>query len=75
MGNIISTEKITKKPLKGSITMLAINSSAVGVYASKAACYEALNQYQKAIEVYEEMLELEYTKHLLFIKLDRAIKL
>lgn len=58
-----------EEAIKGFDYMLAINSSAVGVYASKAACYEALNQYHKAIEVYEEMLELEYTKAFTFYKI------
>ena len=40
----------------------------------KQRCYEAMEQWEKAIEVYEEQLELEYTKALLFTKLDCATK-
>lgn len=42
--------------------VLAINSESVGVYANKASCYEAMEEWQKAIEVYEELLDLEFTK-------------
>ncbi|MCD1115518.1 tetratricopeptide repeat protein [Chryseobacterium turcicum] len=68
-GQYYFNRKNYEEAIKGFDYMLAINSSAVGVYASKAACYEALNQYQKAIEVYEEMLELEYTKAFTFYKI------
>jgi len=63
-----------EEAIRGFDYMLAINSSAVGVYASKAACYEALNQYDKAIEVYEEMLELEYTKAFTYYKIGLCYK-
>lgn len=68
-GQYYFNRKNYEEAIKGFDYMLAINSSAVGVYASKAACYEALNQHQKAIEVYEEMLELEYTKAFTFYKI------
>ncbi|WP_175621403.1 tetratricopeptide repeat protein [Chryseobacterium schmidteae] len=68
-GQYYFNRKNYEEAIKGFDYMLAINSSAVGVYASKAACYEALTQYQKAIEVYEEMLELEYTKAFTFYKI------
>lgn len=51
-----------KEALKGFDYALAINSDAVSVYSSKAACYEAMNEWQNAIEVYEELLKIEYTK-------------
>lgn len=54
--------------------LIAINSSAVGVYANKAACYEALGQFGKAIEVYQEMLELEYTKAFTYYKIGLCYK-
>ena len=48
--------------------MLAINSDSLSIYGSKASCYEALNEWEKAIEVYEELLELEYTKAFTYYK-------
>jgi tetratricopeptide (TPR) repeat protein len=37
-------------------------------------CYEALEQWQKAIEVYEEQLELEYTKAFTFYRIGLCYK-
>ncbi|SMC90922.1 Tetratricopeptide repeat-containing protein [Chryseobacterium sp. YR221] len=68
-GQFYFNRKNFEEAIKGYDYLLAINSSSVGVYANKAACYEALGQYQKSIEVYEEMLELEYTKAFTFYKI------
>lgn len=73
-GQFYFNRKNYEEAIKGFDYMLAINSSAVGVYASKAACYEALLQYQKAIDVYEEMLELEYTKAFTYYKIGLCYK-
>lgn len=73
-GQFYFNRKNYEEAIKGFDYMLAINSSAVGVYASKAACYEALLQYQKAVEVYEEMLELEYTKAFTYYKIGLCYK-
>lgn len=73
-GQYYFNKKNYEEAIKGFDYLLAINSSAVGVYASKAACYEALNDYQKAIEVYEEMLELEYTKAFTFYRIGLCYK-
>ena len=47
---------------------------AVGVYANKASCFEAMGEWDKAIAVYEEMLELEYTKAFTFYKIGLCYK-
>ncbi|AZB18937.1 hypothetical protein EG352_14700 [Chryseobacterium indologenes] len=76
-GQFYFNRKNYDEAIKGYDYLLAINSNAVGVYANKAACYEALGQYQKAIETYEEMLELEYTKAFTFYKIglcNKALK-
>jgi Putative Zn-dependent protease, contains TPR repeats len=46
----------------------------VGVYANKASCYEAMGAWEKAIKVYEEMLELEYTKGFTYYKIGLCYK-
>ncbi|KMQ66653.1 hypothetical protein ACM46_03815 [Chryseobacterium angstadtii] len=73
-GQFYFNRKNFEEAIKGYDYLLAINSSSVGVYANKAACYEALGQYQKAVEVYEEMLELEYTKAFTFYKIGLCYK-
>ena len=62
MGQFHFNRKDYKKAIKAYDYLLAINANAVGIYTSKAACYEALKDYEKAIKVYEEVLEIEYTK-------------
>ncbi|MCT2563573.1 tetratricopeptide repeat protein [Chryseobacterium herbae] len=73
-GQFYFNRKNFEEAIKGYDYLLAINSSSVGVYANKAACYEALGQYQKAVAVYEEMLELEYTKAFTFYKIGLCYK-
>lgn len=73
-GQFYFNRKNYEEAIKGYDYLLAINSNSVGVYANKAACYEALGQYKKAIEVYEEMLELEYTKAFTFYKIGLCYK-
>ncbi|MGE8514275.1 MAG: tetratricopeptide repeat protein, partial [Chryseobacterium culicis] len=76
-GQFYFNRKNYDEAIRGYDYLLAINSNSVGVYANKAACYEALGQYQKAIETYEEMLELEYTKAFTFYKIglcNKALK-
>ncbi|MFN1218363.1 tetratricopeptide repeat protein [Chryseobacterium kwangjuense] len=73
-GQFYFNRKNFEEAIKGYDYLLAINSNSVGVYANKAACYEALGQYQKAVEVYEEMLELEYTKAFTFYKIGLCYK-
>ncbi len=68
-GQFYFNRKNYEEAIKGFDYLLAINSNSVGVYANKASCYEALGQYKKAIEVYEEMLDLEYTKAFTFYKI------
>ncbi|MFP3592119.1 tetratricopeptide repeat protein [Chryseobacterium sp. SIMBA_038] len=73
-GQFYFNRKNYDEAIKGFDYLLAINSTAVGVYANKAACYEALGQYKKSIEIYEEMLELEYTKAFTFYKIGLCYK-
>ncbi len=76
-GQFYFNRKNYEESIRGYDYLIAINSNSVGVYANKAACYEALGQYQKAIETYEEMLELEYTKAFTFYKIglcNKALK-
>ena len=58
-----------EEAIKGFDYLLAINSNSVGVYANKAACYEAMKQWDKALEVYEETLVLDYNKSFTFYKM------
>lgn len=73
-GQFYFNKKNYEEAIKGFDYLLAINSQSVGVYANKAACYEAMKEWQKAIEVYEEMLELEYTKAFTFYKIGLCYK-
>lgn len=73
-GQFYFNRKNFEEAIKGFDYLLAINSNSVGVYANKAACYEALGEYQKAVSVYEEMLELEYTKAFTFYKIGLCYK-
>lgn len=73
-GQYYFNRKNYQEAIKGFDYLLAINSEAVGVYANKAACYEAMEEWQKAIAVYEEMLELEYTKSFTFYKIGLCYK-
>lgn len=61
-GQYFFNRKNFEEAIKGFDYLLAINSNSVGVYSNKAACYEAMQQWDKAIEVYGEMLQMEYTK-------------
>ena len=74
-GSFISIEKNYEKSL---FCFLIIYLPSIlmqqAFYANKAACYEALEQWQKAIEVYEEQLELEYTKAFTFYRIGLCYK-
>ncbi|WP_379968197.1 tetratricopeptide repeat protein [Epilithonimonas sp. UC225_85] len=73
-GQFHFNKKNYEEAINGFDYLLAINSQAVGVYANKAACYEAMGEWDKAIAVYEEMLELEYTKAFTFYKIGLCYK-
>lgn len=73
-GQFFFNKKNYEEAIKGFDYLLAINSGAVGVYANKASCYEAMSDWDKAISVYEEMLELEYTKAFTFYKIGLCYK-
>jgi len=73
-GQFHFNKKNYAEAIRGFDYLLAINSQAVGVYANKAACYEAIGEWDKAIAVYEEMLELEYTKAFTFYKIGLCLK-
>jgi tetratricopeptide (TPR) repeat protein len=73
-GQFYFNRKNYEEAIKGFDYLLAINSQSVGVYANKAACYEAMGEWLKAVEVYEEMLALEYTKSFTFYKIGLCYK-
>ena len=73
-GQFYFNRKNFEEAIVGFDFLLAINSNSVGVYANKAACYEGMGKFQKSIEVYEEMLELEYTKAFTFYKIGLCYK-
>ncbi|WP_332018692.1 tetratricopeptide repeat protein [Kaistella sp.] len=73
-GQFYFNRKNYEEAIRGFDYLLAINPQAVGVYANKAACYEAMGEWLKAVEVYEEMLELEYTKSFTFYKIGLCYK-
>lgn len=69
LGQFFFHRKKYEKAINAFDYLLAINSESSGVYANKAACYEALEQWEKAIEVYEEQLALEYTQAFTYYKI------
>lgn len=73
-GQYYFNRKNYEEAIKGFDYLLAINSQSLGVYANKAACYEAMGEWNKAISVYEEMLELEYTKSFTYYKIGLCYK-
>ena len=73
-GQFYFNRKNFEEAIKGFDYLLAINSESIGVYANKAACYEAMGEWQKAISVYEEMLDLEYTKSFTYYKIGLCYK-
>jgi tetratricopeptide (TPR) repeat protein len=73
-GQFYFNRKNYEEAIRGFDYLLAINPQSVGVYANKAACYEAMGEWPKAIAVYEEMLELEYTKSFTFYKIGLCYK-
>lgn len=73
-GQFYFNRKNYEEAVKGFDYVLAINSQSLGVYANKAACYEALGEWLKAVEVYEEMLALEYTKSFTYYKIGLCYK-
>ncbi len=73
-GQFYVNKKNYEEAIRGFDYLLAINSGSVGVYANKAACYEAMGEWMKAIAVYEEMLELEYTKSFTYYKIGLCFK-
>ena len=73
-GQFYFNRKNYEEAIKGFDYLLAINSESIGVYANKAACYEAMGEWQKAISIYEEMLDLEYTKSFTYYKIGLCYK-
>lgn len=67
-------KKNYEEAIKGFDYLLAINSHSMGVYGNKAACYEAMKDWEKAIAVYEELLEMEYTKAYTFYRIGLCYK-
>lgn len=73
-GMFYFSKKNYEEAIVGFDYLLAINNQLINVYNNKAACYEELNQWKKAIEVYEELLELEYTKVFTYYKIGLCYK-
>lgn len=73
-GQFFFNKKHYEEAIKAYDYLLAVNSSVISVYSHKAACYEAMNKWEKAISVYEEMLELEYTKAFTYYKIGLCYK-
>ncbi|WP_027376869.1 tetratricopeptide repeat protein [Kaistella palustris] len=73
-GQFYFNRKNYEEAIRGFDYLIAINPQSVGVYANKAACLEAMGEWQKAIAVYEEMLELEYTKSFTYYKIGLCYK-
>lgn len=73
-GQFYFNQKNYEEAIKGFDYLLAINSEAVSVYSNKATCLENLENYKEAISVYEEMLQLEFTKAFTFYKIGLAYK-
>ncbi|ACU08957.1 conserved hypothetical protein, TPR domain protein [Flavobacteriaceae bacterium 3519-10] len=73
-GQFYFNRKNYEEAIRGFDYLLAINPQSVGVYANKAACLEAMGEWLKAIAVYEEMLELEYTKSFTYYKIGLCYK-
>lgn len=67
-------QKNFHEALKGFDYALAIRPDAPGVYSSRALCYEEMGEWAKAIEVYEELLELEYTKSYTYYRIGLCYK-
>ncbi|RQP14022.1 MAG: tetratricopeptide repeat protein [Chryseobacterium sp.] len=55
-------QKKYTEAIRGFDYILAIGAESVSVYTNKAACYEALEEWQKAIDCYREAADLEETR-------------
>lgn len=73
-GQFYFNRKNYEEAIRGFDYLLAVNPQSVGVYANKTACFEAMGEWLKAISVYEEMLELEYTKSFTYYKIGLCYK-
>ncbi|NAW51581.1 tetratricopeptide repeat protein [Elizabethkingia argentiflava] len=71
-GSLHFNNKNYQKAIEGFDYLLAINPHSVAVYANKAACYEALNEWEKAIETYIDSQEYEFTKSYSFYKIGQC---
>jgi len=49
--------------------LLAINPKFINAYNYKAECYEALEDWEKAIEIYKDLQEYEFTKSYSFYRI------
>ena len=69
LGQLMINRKKYDRAIRAFDFQLAINQSALSVYSMKAGCYEAMEQWDKAIEVYTEALEHEFTKSYTYYKI------
>ncbi|MDX8575447.1 tetratricopeptide repeat protein [Elizabethkingia sp. HX WYD] len=65
-------KKNYQEAIKGFDYLLAINPNSMAVYTNKAACYEALQEWEKAIETYTDSQEYEFTKSYSFYKIGQC---
>lgn len=73
-GNFYRFYKNYTEALVGYDYALAIVSDSVNVLASKALCFEEMGNWAQAIEVYNDMLPLEYTKAFTLYKIGLCYK-
>jgi tetratricopeptide (TPR) repeat protein len=73
-GQYYFNKKKFDEAIVGFDFLLAINNTSVGIYANKAACFEALKQWENAIEVYNESLDFEFTKAYTYYKIGLCYK-
>lgn len=71
-GQFYCRQRNFEEAIKGFDFLLAINSNLVSVYNAKAECYEALKEWKLAINVYQELLELEFTKSMTFYRIGKC---
>lgn len=65
-------ERNFAEAITGFDYLLAIDNGSISGYSYKAACFEALKQWKKAIEVYRESQDFEYTKSYSFFKIGQC---
>lgn len=60
--------------IKGLDYLLAINPKVMRAYTYKSACYEALGDWDNAISVYQQVIDIEYTKAYTYYRIGLCYK-